>query len=119
MAILTINQLEDYLKKIIMYKVELKVGADKEDGEVFIEVYARDEYYPCVKKGVSTGEKKTFSLTKPYVIYLNEDSTVGYIEHSFGLFTQANKDMVIHLISLIGAKIKLDEKVLDNEKLSN
>ncbi|MEM4994769.1 hypothetical protein WKH56_19605 [Priestia sp. SB1] len=110
MSILTIDELREYLNKIIMYKVEFKFDKDEEFNEKIIEVYERDEDYPCDNKGNITGEKKTYSLTRPYVIYLSESGIILYIEHSFGLFTVANKDAIIHLISLIGTKIEFNEE---------
>ena len=105
MAVLTLDQLKDYLNKIIMYKVEFKFDTDEEFNETIIEVYERDEGFSYDEKS----EKKTYSLIKFYTLYLNEDNVVGYIDHSHGAFTQANKDAIIHLVSLIGSKIEIEE----------
>ncbi|PLS19404.1 hypothetical protein CVD28_03035 [Bacillus sp. M6-12] len=104
---LTIPQLEEYLQPLIHFgKLELKLS-DTEDGKK-IEVFERDEYtYEAENGKIENGG----DLTRPLALYTNEKGVIGFIEHTYGAFTTANKEEVIHVANLIGKVIKFDESI--------
>lgn len=79
---------------------------EKEDGGktvTFIDVDEADMV--LAPEGVEEDEIDTDMSTIVMTIHLNEDNVIKIVEHSFGIFTPANKDQVLLYASLIGKKI--------------
>lgn len=103
---LSLKKLKDYMTSLAHTgEVEVKVSNKTENGWK-IDCIEIDEYTVQNKNGEEENRTDMTGLCTLYV--RTEDGSVTFIEHPFGTFTEANKEEVIHLVSLIGKKISIE-----------
>jgi hypothetical protein len=59
-------------------------------------------------EGIDLDEVDTDMSTVALVVHLDKDDIITMVEHSFGIFTPANKSEVLFYASLIGKKISFE-----------
>lgn len=107
--ILTFEEYKNYLKAYPIFG-ELELLISKESDGYKIVVFDKEvcEYID------DDGNKNTVDMSNKVVtMYTDKEGMIGFIEHGFGAFTKANKNLVIHTANFVGKQIDNIEKYIN------
>lgn len=100
MEVLSKEELKKYLDKHLFDDETLEILTKPNGNKTTIEVLVTD-----TNTIMSTGN--IISQTVPFVFALNDENIITMIQHPYKYATQGNKDLIIHIVELVGKKIKL------------
>lgn len=106
---------DEYKKYLTAYPIfgELKVKVTNVDDGYKIEVRDKD----ICEYADSEGNRKVKDMSCNVVtMFTDKEGVINAIEHGFGIFTKANKDLVIHTANFIGKQILDLEKYVSKER---